>query len=1356
MKHPHRWSPRLAPLALLIAAALAQAQRNDPPPPPPSSIVVDGSTLGTQPFALQGPVYAIPQSLGRLSGANLFHSFQRFGLAAGESAQFSTQTPGIANLISRVTGGEASSILGRISLQAAAGAPAFFLINPAGVVFGAGASIDVPGAFHASTAPRLRFAGGEQLDTGSADSSFSAAAPEAFGFLGGARAAALQTQGSAQLLGAAGQLLSFSAGDLLLAGERISANGGLRLAAAGAAAAEVPLLGALPASLDGVVSLSQAARVGVVATDAQPAGELTVQAGDLMLTGAAALVSQTRPDSSGAGGALSIRLGRDLLMNGESHIDTVATGGGAGGALSIQARHATLWGGAYVQTLSLGSGAGGALDLLLHGTLDLSDGAGLYGGSFGPGAAGALRAQAASIWLSQGGYAETTHTADGAGGALSLIASGDLLLSDGARVLNLVDGSGAGGDTLLRAGGQLSVTGDSRVTQTAAGTGASGALRLEATDLLLLSSRVTHNSAFNGGATGATELRASRLLLADASDVLATTESGRTGDFLLQAADILLTNGSLVLNSAQGTGAQAGRVRLLAELSLELSDSGVNNAGLLGGAAGDVLLQGRSLRLGEGSRVSSVASGEDSQAGNLWLRGLDSLLIEGGSFVSADTRGRFKAGDIRLEAPSLRVLDSSVSSVALEGSSGAGGTVQLLAGGLLDVQGAALSSATAGSGAAGVLDLSGEDVRIGSGSLINSGIEVPGSGAGGLIRIAARRDLSVQGPNTSLTSGGFSGASPAGSLQLSAGRDLLVEGGARLGSFTVTAGRAGALDLQAGRDLTVRGASQISSFTTSTGDAGRLLLAAGRELLLTESAELSTNTLGDGAGGSITLRAPVLRVEGDARVSSSTIGGGGLGDAGSVVLQADNRLLLARANVNSLTGSAGRAGSLQLSAPEIVIDDQSQLLASVFQGARGAGGAVRVQAGQSLTVRGGSRIDSSSFGGGDAGDVLLSSGGGLDLLGQSLLSSFTTGAARAGTVQLQAAGRLQLAGGSHVEASTTGSGAAGSLRLQGGEVLIDGASLNSSTLGSGAAGQIDVTAQQGLLMRNRATVTAVAGQDSGGQTGNVNLMAGTVLRLEDRSQASTANGATVRDPAALTPTVLSLMAPVIELDAAIVNATATGNANASRILIKAGDSLDLKNSNVNTDANRGNGGPVRVQAGRGIRLKDSAVTTSVSGDPGGNGGDIDVQTELLFLDNGFIQANTVAQGASGGDVRIEVGAVVAAGNRLMVGGAQPLRFNAEGPRVNVIQAAAPDGVAGNVAVSGQIDLAGSLALLERQLFDPGGLGRSPCERSGSSLASSGRGGLPGAAPAAARPAAAETVQALAATAASAASAGSCR
>ena len=67
----------------------------------------------------------------------------------GQSALFITTTPTLANVISRVTGGSASQINGRLMLlPLAGGAPNFFFINPAGVTFGAGASIDVPGAFH--------------------------------------------------------------------------------------------------------------------------------------------------------------------------------------------------------------------------------------------------------------------------------------------------------------------------------------------------------------------------------------------------------------------------------------------------------------------------------------------------------------------------------------------------------------------------------------------------------------------------------------------------------------------------------------------------------------------------------------------------------------------------------------------------------------------------------------------------------------------------------------------------------------------------------------------------------------------------------------------------------------------------------------------------------------------------------------------------------------------------------------------------------------------------------------------------------------------------------------------------------
>ena len=82
-----------------------------------------------------------------------------------------------------MTGGERSDIDGTIR-STIPGAD-FYFINPAGVVFGPNASLDLQGSFHVSTADELRFADGATFSaTDPAASSFTVAAPEAFGFLG--------------------------------------------------------------------------------------------------------------------------------------------------------------------------------------------------------------------------------------------------------------------------------------------------------------------------------------------------------------------------------------------------------------------------------------------------------------------------------------------------------------------------------------------------------------------------------------------------------------------------------------------------------------------------------------------------------------------------------------------------------------------------------------------------------------------------------------------------------------------------------------------------------------------------------------------------------------------------------------------------------------------------------------------------------------------------------------------------------------------------------------------------------------------------------------------------------------------
>lgn len=91
---------------------------------------------------------------GTQAGSNLFHSFQQLGLNPGEVANFIAR-PHIQNILGRVVGGEASLINGLIQV---AGANAnLYLMNPAGIIFGPNAQLNVPADFTATTATAIGF-----------------------------------------------------------------------------------------------------------------------------------------------------------------------------------------------------------------------------------------------------------------------------------------------------------------------------------------------------------------------------------------------------------------------------------------------------------------------------------------------------------------------------------------------------------------------------------------------------------------------------------------------------------------------------------------------------------------------------------------------------------------------------------------------------------------------------------------------------------------------------------------------------------------------------------------------------------------------------------------------------------------------------------------------------------------------------------------------------------------------------------------------------------------------------------------------------------------------------------------------
>lgn len=110
---------------------------------------------------------------------NLFHSFDRFDLDPSETANFLTD-PAIQNVLGRINGGT-STINGLLQLS---GSNAnLFLLNPAGIVFGSQARLDVPAAFFATTASGVGFANGGWFNaTGTPDYNALVGLPTAFRF----------------------------------------------------------------------------------------------------------------------------------------------------------------------------------------------------------------------------------------------------------------------------------------------------------------------------------------------------------------------------------------------------------------------------------------------------------------------------------------------------------------------------------------------------------------------------------------------------------------------------------------------------------------------------------------------------------------------------------------------------------------------------------------------------------------------------------------------------------------------------------------------------------------------------------------------------------------------------------------------------------------------------------------------------------------------------------------------------------------------------------------------------------------------------------------------------------------------
>ncbi|MGH0031139.1 MAG: filamentous hemagglutinin N-terminal domain-containing protein [Myxococcota bacterium] len=951
-------------LSILILACLST------PASAQTSITLDGTIGGPAgPVAPTAPgLWELPGNLGQRAGPNLFYSFGLFSIGTGDTATFlpdPMDASPLSNVIARVTGGQASAIDGTLRSQIP-GAD-FYLLNPAGVLFGGAAAVDVPASLFVSTAHRLEYANTTDfLDLAdAANPTLSVEPPEAFGFTGGVPAGDIvfgNAGVSARFYTVPdGETLTAVGGNVTLTNRAIlQASGGrVQLAAVGSAAVEVPLdLAQLPVAADPASALGEVrveARSIVEATPFDPndpQGTVLIRAGRFVLDDRSSVRAAGR--TGGSGPAVDVQVAGEAVVSNQSDLRSDAFGAQPSGGVRVSADTIRVEGGSFLRTRVF---------------------------AFAPGAAdgGDVVLDANVVRIENGGIVEATTDSASDGGDV-VITSGDLLLDDG-EIRTVTRSTGNAGAVDVDATGRVRIDQGS-IASTSSAAAFGGSIAIDATVLEVIggeSQIVTRNdvtavpppgdaAAPEGGIT----LTGGTIRVRDGGIVTTQTTGTRAGGHIVVDADGLeIANGGLdgfgdpresAVEAGTGGSGAGGSIDVTVDELRITREAGSDRAGRLAtaveigatGAGGAIDVTAGDVTLESGGQISTTTLGDGGSSpititatGDVTLRGQDldddgATPLPSGVFTRAGTgmgMNTADAGSVTIDAANVLVEDGAEISTRAFGT-GDSGNVELTASGLIRVAGESGQSS----------------------AITARGLE----GQGGDVLLTADVVQVEDGGRVDVSS---SGAGTGGRLVVDTG-DLLVRGESASGiGAIITAkadgvGDAQGIDITASRSVRVGQGGTITAATgLSGGSPGDVAVDAA--VIDVDGGTISTQA-GSAAGGDITLRASQeATFENGAVVSAQSSGG----DAGNVRVTAPN-VILRDSRITADADAFG--GEVTIEGSEVVLVERSTIEAFSRGGSGSgiAGGNVSILGGGVVLNR--ATIAADGFGNADGGNVLLS------------------------------------------------------------------------------------------------------------------------------------------------------------------------------------------------------------------------------------------------------------------------------------------------------------------------------------------------------------------------------------------------
>jgi len=908
-----RHSATVVVLAVIMAPA-AQAQ-----------IVTDG-TVGAAVSLAPGNA-EIGANLGAQVGANLFHSFSDFNVAPLSTVTF-TGPAGIRNVVSRVTGAAPSAING--TLRSEIGSDGFYLINPAGLIIGPGATIDVPGTFHGSNASAIIHADASIFSsTDIAGSSLTIADPAEFGFVDPSSGSV--EVGGSFILQAPGRSIDLVATEVSVENAFLATLGGdVRLQGA-ALGDRIPVDPSVPTAADsGAVSVDNSFVAALEGTLALGGDRLALTD----LTGGNGILVRS---TGAAGNGLRAEANQIVIDNAEIAYESLDFG--TGGGLSLHANERfEITNASSITTFSNAISVAGDIAVSSGGTLLIDDFSSIESDtqSIFPGANIELEATELAL-------ADSLITATSLGFLFAGRGGNIALDFDDARLTDSIIETA----TLTIPGGDVTLTGK--------------ALEIEGGFFSLVGGEasIIAGSTFSGPAGNVTIDVASIALGPGAGIDVVSERFARAGQISI-SGDSLATAGTNADPVRIGALIAAGDAVI--DLTSNTTSLGADTAILVNAESGDlaVTIEGDEFHANEGAEIFALASTGES---NLSIRADDvniagffvvdtasttgeNFVIEADDFHLLPTGGLSTsssfgeaAGGIRVTAERARfdgIVNASSGGVAGL-SSFAGGQIVLEAEETLSLNNV-VSTLNFADFAGGLIRLDAPLIVLGDGGLVSAA--ALGSGDGGDVIVTAD-SLTLTGESeldSSTTGAGAGGNVTIDVSTLTVGEPG-EDGGAIITALSARApdsppeiGKAGAIDIDA--DAIVVDSTGAISATTNAGPGGNVFIDT-NSLTIVDGGSVTAETGGANPGGRVEIDADNVTISG-AGSTLSTASFFSTGPAGNLVLEVGDLSVLDGAGILTTSDNAS-GGEILVTSTGLILIDQAVVGTSVFDGAMNGG-----------------------------------------------------------------------------------------------------------------------------------------------------------------------------------------------------------------------------------------------------------------------------------------------------------------------------------------------------------------------------------------------------------------------------------